>query len=144
MALFVISQDRQTQVLAAVAMATTIIIDYNSWFPSSLSPAKCSACNNPSDSITEIVTLEQLDYHNQKQNEVLYVNMENLDLLPPTAPSLVFARETYTPYTRWIASDNQIRPTKLAAPSVSDILSLLIVAGTRWKCELYVYSSMYC
>ena len=30
MALFVISQDRQTQVLAANAMTTTIIIDYNS------------------------------------------------------------------------------------------------------------------
>ena len=27
MALFIISQDRQTQVLAAIAMATTIIID---------------------------------------------------------------------------------------------------------------------
>ena len=59
MALFVISQDRQTQVLAANAMpmATTIIIDYNSWFPWSLSPAKfsiASACNNLSDSITEI------------------------------------------------------------------------------------------
>ena len=24
--------------------------------------------------------------------------MENMDFLPPTAPSLVFARETYTPY----------------------------------------------
>ena len=30
MALFIISQDRQTQVLAANAMAPTIIIDYNS------------------------------------------------------------------------------------------------------------------
>ena len=30
MALFIISQNRQTQVLAAIAMATTIIIDYNS------------------------------------------------------------------------------------------------------------------
>ena len=30
MALFIISQDRHTQVLAANAMATTIIIDYNS------------------------------------------------------------------------------------------------------------------
>ena len=30
MALFIISQDRQTPVLAANAMATTIIIDYNS------------------------------------------------------------------------------------------------------------------
>ena len=30
LALFIISQDRQTQVLAAIAMATTIIIDYNS------------------------------------------------------------------------------------------------------------------
>ena len=101
MALFIISQDRHTQVLAAVAMATTIIIDSNSWFPWSLSPAKCStafACNNLSDCITEIVRLEQFDYYNQKQNEVLYVNMENMDLLPPTAPSLVFARETYTPY----------------------------------------------
>ena len=29
LALFIISQDRQTQVLAAIAMATTIIIDYN-------------------------------------------------------------------------------------------------------------------
>ena len=24
--------------------------------------------------------------------------MENMDLLPPTAPSLVFARETFSPY----------------------------------------------
>ena len=64
-------------------------------------PAKCStasACNNPSDSITEIAILEQFDYYNQKQNEVLYVNMEDTDFLPPTAPSLVFARETCTPY----------------------------------------------
>ena len=63
----------------------------------SVPPAKCStasAYNNPSDSITEIVMLEQFDYYNQKQNEVLYVNMENMDFLPPTAPSLVFARET--------------------------------------------------
>ena len=30
MTLFIISQDRQTQVLAGDAMATTIIIDYNS------------------------------------------------------------------------------------------------------------------
>ena len=30
LALFIISQDRQTHVLAAIAMATTIIIDYNS------------------------------------------------------------------------------------------------------------------
>ena len=29
-----------------------------------------SACNNPSDSVTEIVRLEQFDYYNQKQNEV--------------------------------------------------------------------------
>ena len=29
----------------------------------------------------------------------MYVNMENMDLLPPTAPCLVFARETYTPYS---------------------------------------------
>ena len=66
-----------------------------------MSPAKCStasACNNPSDGVTEIARLEQFDYYNQKQNEVLYVDMENMDFLPPTAPSLVFARETYRPY----------------------------------------------
>ena len=28
--------------------------------------------------------------------------MENMDVVPPTAPSLVFARETYTPY--WATS----------------------------------------
>ena len=62
---------------------------------------KCStasACNNPSDSITEIVRLEQFDYYHQKQNEVLHVNMENMDFLPPIVPSLVFARETCTSY----------------------------------------------
>ena len=32
-----------------------------------------SACNNPSDSITEIVRLGQLDYYNKKQNEVLWL-----------------------------------------------------------------------
>ena len=72
MALFIISTDRQTQVLDAVVMATTIIIDNNSWFPWSLSPAKCSnasACNNPSDSVTEMVILEQFDYYNQKQTK---------------------------------------------------------------------------
>ena len=51
-----------------------------------------SACNNPSDNITEIVRLEQFDYYNQKQNEVLYVNMEIMDFLPPTAPAS-FSRE---------------------------------------------------
>ena len=34
-------------------------------------------------------------YYKQNQNKVLYVNMENMDFLPPTAPSLVFAHETY-------------------------------------------------
>jgi len=29
--------------------------------------------------ITEIVRLEQFDYYNQKQNEVLYVNMVIMD-----------------------------------------------------------------
>ena len=50
---------RQTQVLAGDDMATTITIDYNFWFPWSLSPAECStafACNNPSGSVTEIIT----------------------------------------------------------------------------------------
>ena len=31
--------------------------------------------------------------------------MENMDLLPPTAPSLVFARETYTPYCAYHHED---------------------------------------
>ena len=30
---------------------------------------------------------EQFDYYKQKQNKVLYVNMENMDFLPPTAPA---------------------------------------------------------
>ena len=42
--------------------------------------------------------LELVNYYNKKQNEILYVNMENMDFLPPTAPNLVFARETCTPY----------------------------------------------
>ena len=61
-----------------------------------------SACNNPSDNITEYAIWEQFDYYDQKQNRVLYVDMENMDLLPPTAPNFVFMRETYTPY--WIGS----------------------------------------
>ena len=95
MALFIISQDRQAQVLATIAMATTIIIDKNAWFPWTLLPAKCStasASNHPSDSITEIVRLEPFDYYNQKQNEVLYVNMENMDQLPPAS----FSRASLT------------------------------------------------
>ena len=87
MALFVFNQDCQTQVQAGDAMATTIIT--------------VSTCNNPSDSITEIVRLEQFNYYNQKQNEVLYVNVEIMDVLPPTAPSLLFARETCMPY--WLS-----------------------------------------
>ena len=90
LALFIISQDRQTQVLAAIAMATTIIID--------LSPAPAFACNNPSDNITEIRYFGTVRLLRPKQNKVLYVNMEYTDLLSPTAPSLVFARETCTPY----------------------------------------------
>ena len=85
MTLFFIIEDRQTQVLAGDTMATTIITYKKSWCPWSLSPATCStasACNNPSDSITEIVRLEQFDYYNQ--NEVLHVNMENMGFLPPT------------------------------------------------------------
>ena len=65
-----------------------------------------SACNNPSDSITEIIRLEQFDYYNQKQNEVIYVNMENMDVLPPTATSLVLTRETCTPYSMAVISCN--------------------------------------
>ena len=61
-----------------------------------------SACNNPSDNITEIRYLETVRLLQPKTNsKVLHVNMENMDFLPPTAPSLVQARETYTPY--WLA-----------------------------------------
>ena len=66
-----------------------------------MSPAKCSttsACNNPSYNITEIRYFGTVRLLRPKQNKVLYVNMEYMDLLPPTAPSLVFARETCTPY----------------------------------------------
>ena len=93
LAFFIIIEDRQTQqvlLLAGDAMATTIIIDYNSWFLWALSPAKCSTasvCNHPSDSITETVRLEQFDYYNQTQNEVIYVNMENVDFLPQLPPT---------------------------------------------------------
>ena len=62
---------------------------------------KCSiafACNNPSDNITEIRYFGTVRLLRPKQNKVLCVNMEYMDLLPPTAPSLVFARETCTPY----------------------------------------------
>ena len=57
-----------------------------------------SACNNPSEKITEIRYFGTVRLLRPKQNKVLYVNMEYMDLLPPTAPSLVFARETCTPY----------------------------------------------
>ena len=62
---------------------------------------KCStasACNNPSDNITEIRYFGTVRLLRPKQNKVLYVNMECMDLLPPTASSLVVARETCTPY----------------------------------------------
>ena len=54
-------------------------------------PAKCStaasACNNPSDNITEIRYFWTVRLLRPKQNKVLYVNMEYMDLLPPTAPA---------------------------------------------------------
>ena len=49
----------------------------------------CFCFNNHSDSVTEIVRLDQCDYYNQKQNEVLFVNIENMDFLPPIVPSLL-------------------------------------------------------
>ena len=39
--------------------------------------------------------------------------MENMDLLPPTAPSLVFERETYTPYNE---SPQRTNPSKANVP----------------------------
>ena len=57
-----------------------------------------SVCNNPSDNITEIRYFGTVRLLRPKQNKVLFVNMEYMDLLPPTAPSLVFARESCTLY----------------------------------------------
>ena len=54
--------------------------------------------NNPSDNITVIRYLGTVRLLQQQQKTVLYVNMENMDFPPPIVPSLVFARETYTPY----------------------------------------------
>ena len=86
----------------------TIIIDKNSWFPRSLSPAKCSiasACNNPSDNNLKYAIWEQFDYYNQKQNKVLYVNMEYMDFLPPT--SVLSARLTWPNVAIQISKQNQ-------------------------------------
>ena len=47
-----------------------------------------SACSNPSENITGTARLLQ-----PKKKKVLYVDMENMDFLPPTAPSLSLARE---------------------------------------------------
>ena len=59
-----------------------------------------SACNDPPDTITEIVRLEQFDYYNQKQNEVLYVNTENMDRLSPALFSRArLARPIYPNWT---------------------------------------------
>ena len=56
LALFIITRDRQTQVLAVNAMATTIIMikmhDFRDHCHQQCSIA--SACNNPSDNITEV------------------------------------------------------------------------------------------
>jgi len=30
--------------------------------------------------------MEQFNYYKQKQNKVLYVNMDNMEFLPPTVP----------------------------------------------------------
>ena len=43
------------------------------------------ACNNPSDNITEIRYFGTVRLLRPKQNKVLYVNMEYMDLLPPAS-----------------------------------------------------------
>ena len=53
------------------------------------------------DNITEICYFGTVRLLRPKQHKVLYVNMEYMDLLPPTSPSLVYARETCTPYRHW-------------------------------------------
>ena len=108
-----------------------------------MSPAKyftASACNNLSDSITEIVILEQFDYYNQKQNKVLYVNIENLDFLPQTAAGLVFALETCKPYMPK-RDDYSIVccigfVDKLSKPTMHLVLDLLLhTANISFKCD---------
>ena len=50
--------------------------------------AKCStasACNNPSDNIAEIRYFGTFRLLRPKQNKVLYINMEYMDLLPPAS-----------------------------------------------------------
>ena len=52
-----------------------------------------------------MVRLEQFDYYNQKQNEVLYVNMENKDLLPPAS----FSRARLTRPIAYKETKNHVR-----------------------------------
>ena len=57
--------------------------------------------------------------------------MENLDILPPTAPSLVFARETYTPY-----SSGETNPAPISTETPSHGLN----NTTSEEADSYVYN----
>ena len=84
MALFIISQDCQTQVLAANGNHRNNRLKFMIFV--TLSLAKCSiafAYNNPSDNKIEIRYFGTVRLLQAKT--VLYVNMENMDFLPPAS-----------------------------------------------------------
>ena len=54
-----------------------------------------SASNYPSENIIINTIWGQSLYYNQKQTKVLSFNMEKMAFLPPSAPYVIFERETY-------------------------------------------------
>ena len=76
--------------------------------------------------------------------------MENMDLLPPTAPSLVFARETCTPYThtelivnRWNVGYNVINVNLLLFARVeATVYKQLCIYGLLLNYTCYNEESM--
>ena len=67
--------------------------------------------------------LEQFDYYNQKQNEVLYANMENMDFLPPTAPTS-------------FSQARLVRPIRSATATPS--WSILVAANGRMRLAVII------
>jgi len=57
-----------------------------------------SACNYTSENKTINSIWGESDYYNQKLNRDLSFNIGETASLPPSAPSLVFERNTYTAY----------------------------------------------
>ena len=69
-----------------------------------MQPEKCSiasAYNNPSDNLTENISWEQFDYYNKnktKSYKGLYVNMENMNVLPQLPQPRFRARDLHALY----------------------------------------------